>query len=152
MITQSCSRGNVSDCGCDRRKKVTRLPDMDWKWGGCSVDVRYGTRLAKKFIDSREMEGDARSLMNLHNNQAGRKVGNKNFCNFFLSLYLLLNVVVAWMYESNHAFKFLPLQRNRFYSNFKSKFIFDRMLSCTPLSEHTNSILIFSLRQGSNQL
>ncbi|XP_032782893.1 protein Wnt-7b [Daphnia magna] len=45
-----------------------------WKWGGCSADVRSGASLAKRFADSRETEGDARSLMNLHNNKAGRKM------------------------------------------------------------------------------
>lgn len=45
-----------------------------WKWGGCSADVRSGASLAKRFADSRETEGDGRSLMNLHNNKAGRKV------------------------------------------------------------------------------
>lgn len=45
-----------------------------WKWGGCSADIRTGSSLAKRFADSREMEGDGRSLMNLHNNKAGRKV------------------------------------------------------------------------------
>lgn len=59
------------------------------------MDVRYGTRVARKFIDSRELEGDARSLMNLHNNQAGRKVCKKLFfydlqISFFLSSYDVL--------------------------------------------------------------
>lgn len=31
-------------------------------------------RFARRFLDAREIEGDARSLMNLHNNKAGRKV------------------------------------------------------------------------------
>ena len=47
-----------------------------WKWGGCSADVRSGASLAKRFADSRETEGDGRSLMNLHNNKAGRKVSD----------------------------------------------------------------------------
>lgn len=31
-------------------------------------------KFARRFFDAREIEGDARSLMNLHNNRAGRKV------------------------------------------------------------------------------
>lgn len=31
-------------------------------------------KFSRKFLDAREIEGDARSLMNLHNNRAGRKV------------------------------------------------------------------------------
>lgn len=45
-----------------------------WKWGGCSVDIDFGIKFARKFLDVREIEADARSEMNLHNNQAGRKV------------------------------------------------------------------------------
>ncbi|XP_015911327.1 protein Wnt-7b-like isoform X1 [Parasteatoda tepidariorum] len=80
VITQSCSRGNVSDCGCDKSQSSVKPLNhpTDWKWGGCSVDVKYGIRLSRKFIDAREMEGDARSLMNLHNNHAGRKAVKHN--------------------------------------------------------------------------
>ncbi|KAG0425339.1 hypothetical protein HPB47_027471 [Ixodes persulcatus] len=31
-------------------------------------------RLARRFLDAREVEADERSLMNLHNNRAGRKM------------------------------------------------------------------------------
>lgn len=55
-----------------------------WKWGGCSADVRSGASLAKRFADSRETEGDDRSLMNLHNNKAGRKVSLKISYHFFI--------------------------------------------------------------------
>ena len=36
--------------------------------------VSIKSRFARRFLDAREIEGDARSLMNLHNNKAGRKV------------------------------------------------------------------------------
>lgn len=35
---------------------------------------RFGVRFARKFLDAREVEGDGRALMNLHNNRAGRRV------------------------------------------------------------------------------
>lgn len=74
-ITAACSRGNISTCGCDpRHKSKKEVAPAGWKWGGCSVDAGYGMRLARRFLDAREIEGDARSLMNLHNNKAGRKV------------------------------------------------------------------------------
>jgi hypothetical protein len=47
---------------------------QEWKWGGCSVDINFGTKYTRKFLNVREVEGDARSLMNLHNNRLGRKV------------------------------------------------------------------------------
>lgn len=50
-----------------------------WRWGGCSADVHFAVKMARVFLDSREIEGDARSLMNLHNNKAGRKVNRSKF-------------------------------------------------------------------------
>ncbi len=38
------------------------------------MDIDFGIKFARKFLDIREIEADARSEMNLHNNQAGRKV------------------------------------------------------------------------------
>lgn len=77
-VAAACSRGNISSCGCDPRHKAGARREVatpgGWKWGGCSVDAGYGMRLARRFLDAREIEADARSLMNLHNNKAGRKV------------------------------------------------------------------------------
>lgn len=81
-ITAACARGNVSLCGCDashRRDPMFYREQYDqhqqaWKWGGCSADINFGMKFARRFFDAREIEGDARSLMNLHNNRVGRKV------------------------------------------------------------------------------
>lgn len=85
-VTQACSRGNISSCGCAPSQRAglaasgapIAVGDVTspagWKWGGCSADVGFGVRFARKFVDAREMEGDERTLMNLHNNKAGRKV------------------------------------------------------------------------------
>lgn len=73
-ITAACARGNISMCGCQNPSKMREPAPNGWKWGGCSVDVDFATKFARKFVDAREFEGDDRSLMNLHNNKAGRKV------------------------------------------------------------------------------
>ncbi|NP_001310746.1 protein Wnt-7b-like precursor [Parasteatoda tepidariorum] len=72
-ITQACSRGTLWHCGCDISKDGMLDPEGGWKWGGCSADVRHGMKMSRQFMDAREIEGDERSLMNLHNNRAGRK-------------------------------------------------------------------------------
>lgn len=80
-ITAACARGNISLCGCDSSRRL-QLPyakqleqhQQTFKWSGCSADINFGMKFARKFFDAREIEGDARSLMNLHNNRAGRKV------------------------------------------------------------------------------
>lgn len=68
-------------CGCDSSQsrqlpyaKQLEQHQQAWKWGGCSADINFGMKFVRKFFDAREIEGDARSLMNLHNNRAGRKV------------------------------------------------------------------------------
>ncbi|KAF5297914.1 hypothetical protein FQA39_LY11899 [Lamprigera yunnana] len=73
-VTTACAKGNISSCGCAPGPKPRDSTPSGWKWGGCSVDIAFGTRFARKFLDARELEGDERSLMNLHNNRAGRKV------------------------------------------------------------------------------
>ncbi|TGZ54559.1 Protein Wnt, partial [Temnothorax longispinosus] len=74
-VTAACSRGNITACGCEPAVRTRKeLPPNGWEWGGCSADVTYGMRFARRFLDAREIEGDARSLMNLHNNKAGRKI------------------------------------------------------------------------------
>ncbi|XP_050414661.1 protein Wnt-7b isoform X2 [Patella vulgata] len=77
-ITQSCGLGSLPNCGCDRDKGDGKLAPQGWKWGGCSADIKYGLRLARKFMDAREIAENARSLMNLHNNRAGRKAVKDN--------------------------------------------------------------------------
>ena len=70
-VTRSCSLGELQHCSCaDRRGRHRK----GFRWGGCSDNIVFGLNFAKKFVDSREEEKDARALMNLHNNFVGRKV------------------------------------------------------------------------------
>jgi hypothetical protein len=51
-----------------------------WKWSGCSHNMGYGLKFAKRFLDSREKASDLPSRINIHNNRVGRMVrGNPNF-------------------------------------------------------------------------
>lgn len=45
-------------------------------WGGCSDNIKFGEKISKQFMDTVEVDSDANSLMNLHNNEAGRKVSS----------------------------------------------------------------------------
>ncbi|KAL4625073.1 protein Wnt-7b, partial [Arapaima gigas] len=73
-VTAACSQGNLSHCGCDREKQGYYNQEEGWKWGGCSADIKYGIDFSRRFVDAREIKKNARRLMNLHNNEAGRKV------------------------------------------------------------------------------
>lgn len=74
-LTRACSRGAITNCACDHSKKGNHQDRAgQFSWGGCSDNIRYGTAFARKFIDARDRGlRDARALMNLHNNRAGRK-------------------------------------------------------------------------------
>ncbi|XP_071509545.1 protein Wnt-2b-A-like [Diadema antillarum] len=74
-ITRSCSRGELLDCACDPTKRGKDTDEQGvFDWGGCSDNVKFAMDFARKFIDAREKkELDARAMMNLHNNKAGRR-------------------------------------------------------------------------------
>lgn len=80
-ISRSCREGELSSCGCSRASRPKQLKP-EWIWGGCGDNVQYGYRFAEGFTDVREKEKtykrgsaeQARALMNLHNNEAGRRV------------------------------------------------------------------------------
>ncbi len=75
-ITRACSQGDLLNCACDPAKRGTsRDRKGEFDWGGCSDNVRYGSKFSRMFVDAREKKlGDARALMNIHNNRAGRRV------------------------------------------------------------------------------
>lgn len=73
-ITAACTQGSLIGCGCDKEKQGFYNQEEGWKWGGCSADVHYGLGFSKVFVDAREIKQNARTLMNLHNNEVGRKV------------------------------------------------------------------------------
>jgi len=108
-ITRSCSRGDLQHCACDpskdgrasgpqarrqrgrRRRSGGSGEDMEWEWGGCSDHVKYAARFARTFVDAREnVIRDARALMHLHNNGAGRRVclAFTVMCYDYLFIYL----------------------------------------------------------------
>jgi len=47
-----------------------------WEWGGCGDDVDFGNDKSRQFMDTRQRKGksDIRTLIDLHNNEAGRLV------------------------------------------------------------------------------
>ena len=47
-----------------------------WEWGGCSDNFQFGSQVATQFLDGQETGADSNSLVNLHNNGAGRVVSH----------------------------------------------------------------------------
>lgn len=80
-VARACREGQLSNCGCSRAPRPKTM-HKDWIWGGCGDNIEYGYRFAETFIDVKEKEKtassqtakeEARKLMNLHNNGAGRR-------------------------------------------------------------------------------
>jgi len=71
-IARACSREDIDQCSCD---SVARTPpkDGDFQWGGCGDNLAYGYSYAKLF-SGHALSGDASSLLNDHNSEAGRLV------------------------------------------------------------------------------
>lgn len=76
-LARACSRGELDSCSCDPKKTTGSSRDAtgSFDWGGCSDHVEHAMRFSQGFVDAKERKvRDARALMNLHNNRAGRKV------------------------------------------------------------------------------
>ncbi|KAB5537223.1 hypothetical protein PHYPO_G00116380 [Pangasianodon hypophthalmus] len=73
-VTRACSSGELEKCGCDRN--VHGVSPQGFQWSGCSDNIAYGVAFSQSFVDVRERskgQSSNRALMNLHNNEAGRK-------------------------------------------------------------------------------
>ena len=82
-VTKECSTGNMKSCFCERVAAEGTNPQTTYQYFGCSDNINYGVAFARSFVDARErgkaaQEYPARTLMNLHNNEAGRSVSRKN--------------------------------------------------------------------------
>lgn len=86
-VTQACSMGDLLQCGCEATRNrappkplssssSSSVDGAKWEWGGCGDDVEFGYEKSKQFMDAKRRRGksDIRTLVDLHNNEAGRLV------------------------------------------------------------------------------
>lgn len=67
--------------GCNNAGSLGQLSlsTTGFQWSGCSDNLSYGVAFSQTFVDEPERAkglSAGRPLMNLHNNEAGRKVGS----------------------------------------------------------------------------
>lgn len=80
-VTRACSTGKLEACSCGREPRL-KLKKSNWRWGGCSDNIAYGTRFSKRFtmtIERARMrkypgKGTDQALMNIHNTDVGIRV------------------------------------------------------------------------------
>ena len=72
QVAKACSLGKLKSCGCDMSMQG-EVRDR-FEWGGCSHNVEFGVKYAKRFTNARERGRDIHARINLHNNRAGRLV------------------------------------------------------------------------------
>lgn len=88
-VTRACTMGDLVECSCDKTVKGERVPgprsldpklvgpvgEGEWEWGGCGDNVNFGFRKSRDFMDARyRKRSDIKTLVKLHNNDAGRLV------------------------------------------------------------------------------
>ena len=76
-VSRACAEGSVRSCSCGYNGRQSSGPD--WQWGGCSDNIQFGYRFSRRFVDASERGMDMRYMMNIHNNEAGRRVSARGF-------------------------------------------------------------------------
>lgn len=84
--------GKLLQCTCDNRMQ-DRTTDGEFEWGGCGDNVDFGYRKSKEFMDARKRKrrGDITTIVQLHNNDAGRMVR----CEYLEIIIVILGLDVA---------------------------------------------------------
>lgn len=84
------SREIDTNCAGNKLGKLSRTVEMekslptegDWEWGGCGDNVKFGFKKSRDFMDAPyRKRSDIKTLVKLHNNNAGRLV-RKRFLPF----------------------------------------------------------------------
>lgn len=81
-LSRACMESKItSHCHCSQEPRPNGLKST-YLWAGCGDNLPYGYKFSKMFVDGREELGSgdtqdlsqiSRILMNLHNNEAGRR-------------------------------------------------------------------------------
>ncbi|KAM9020229.1 LOW QUALITY PROTEIN: protein Wnt-4-like [Ara ararauna] len=73
-VTRACTAAGSRRCGCNH--KARGVSPEGFLWSGCSDNLSYGVTFSQAFVDNPERSrgvSSSRTLLNLHNNEAGRK-------------------------------------------------------------------------------
>lgn len=66
-IATACSVGSLADCACDKtRIGIIKRQEDNWKWGGCSNNIRHGMLYAKHLVELLDVAHE-HHFLKLHN-------------------------------------------------------------------------------------
>jgi hypothetical protein len=111
----------------------TKSVEGSWEWGGCGDNVHVGYKRSKDILDLKiKRRTDIRSLMLLHNNEAGRLVSFPTF------LFHLVSVPIQLNHFSSCAHEPSLIRRNRTLLSSTSTFLYHLFYSvCVFELRHT---------------
>lgn len=74
----SCFAGNrLAKFARTAEAKKSLPTEGDWEWGGCGDNVNFGFKKSREFMDAPyRKRSDIKTLVKLHNNDAGRLVSH----------------------------------------------------------------------------
>lgn len=71
-VAKACTAKDVTECSCEGVKRPLR--GQQWKWKGCSVNVRFGSHTAERFMLSGRGNNSQTNMMARHNVRVGLEV------------------------------------------------------------------------------
>ncbi len=75
-VTQECYWGRIGHCVCNNRL-AGKWHKKEFKWD-CDMKMATGMKISRKVMEDGLLKWDAEALMNRHNSDVGRKVGDRN--------------------------------------------------------------------------
>jgi len=75
-VAKACTAKDVTECSCEGVKRPLR--GQQWKWKGCSVNVRFGSHTAERFMLSGRGNNSQINMMARHNVRVGLEVLKEN--------------------------------------------------------------------------
>jgi hypothetical protein len=83
-VTRACATEQVCRCGRQPSRSLIRryqpkLPGKKYQYDGCHDNIAVGIKMSKEFLDSSEIrrrKSNDKKIVNLHNIDLGRQVGN----------------------------------------------------------------------------
>ncbi|XP_015501961.1 protein Wnt-5a-like isoform X1 [Parus major] len=110
-VTCACSHGELHKHGCDHKIRGVSpeggrrngQQGEGFQWSGCSDNLFYGIDFSQAFVDSPERScgvSSSRMLINLHNNESGRKGSPmlpEESASFCLSWPSTVLITLSWL-------------------------------------------------------